>query len=121
MQAQLGRPLFLSDAAHSFGATYAGQPVGRQADITGFSFHAVKNLTTAEGGALAFSLPDSFDMEAVLGWFKAMALNQPRTASMSNESGRLNASAPPSAVVRFLTAWKLKPVMSAWRPTGWPA
>ena len=55
----------------SFGATFAGQPVGSQADITGFSFHAVKNLTTAEGGALAFSLPDSFDMEAILGWFKA--------------------------------------------------
>ena len=40
---------------------------------------------------------------------------------MSNESGRLNASAPPSAVVKFLTAWKLNPVMSAWLPTGWPA
>ena len=39
-----------------FGAVHAGQPVGSQADITGFSFHAV-NLTTAEGGALAFSLP----------------------------------------------------------------
>ena len=49
-----------------------------------------------------------------------MALNQPRIASMSNESGRLNASAPPSAVVRFLTVWKLKPVMSAWHglPVG---
>ena len=61
------------DAAHSFGATYAG-PVGRQADITGFSFHTVKNLTTAEGGALAFSLYDSFDMKAILGWFKAADL-----------------------------------------------
>ena len=87
VQAQLGRPLFLSDAAHSFGATYAGQPVGRQADITGFSFHAVKNLTTAEGGALAFSLPDSFDMEAILGWFKAMALHGQSKSALEKTTG----------------------------------
>ena len=49
--------LVLSDAAHAFGARIGDRPVGSQADITGFSFHAVKNLTTAEGGALAFSLP----------------------------------------------------------------
>ena len=87
LQAKLGRPLFLSDAAHSFGATYAGQPVGRQADITGFSFHAVKNLTTAEGGALAFSLPDSFDMEAILGWFKAMALHGQSKSALEKTTG----------------------------------
>ena len=75
VQAKLGRPLFLSDAAHSFGANYAGEPVGSQADITGFSFHAVKNLTTAEGGALTFNLPDTFEMSGILGWFKAMALH----------------------------------------------
>ncbi|MBL6645593.1 MAG: DegT/DnrJ/EryC1/StrS family aminotransferase [Flavobacteriales bacterium] len=65
VQAQLGRPLLLSDAAHSLGATIDGAPVGRQADITVFSFHAVKNLTTAEGGAAALSLPAAFDAEAV--------------------------------------------------------
>src|SRR6185436_5518587 len=41
-QHRLGRPLVLSDAAHSFGARWNGRPVGREADITGFSFHAVK-------------------------------------------------------------------------------
>lgn len=42
------------DSAHSFGAKYKGRPVGSQCDFHSFSFHAVKNLTTGEGGALAF-------------------------------------------------------------------
>lgn len=74
-QQQLGRPLVLSDAAHSFGATIKGQKVGAQADITGFSFHAVKNLTTAEGGALAFNLPAPFDHEALYKLFNTMSLH----------------------------------------------
>jgi len=60
MQEALGRPLFISDAAHSFGAIYKGEKVGKQADVTGYSFHAVKNLTTAEGGALALNMPEPF-------------------------------------------------------------
>lgn len=60
-QRTLGRILIASDAAHSFGATYKGVQMGAVADITCFSFHAVKNLTTAEGGAICFNLPDSFD------------------------------------------------------------
>lgn len=60
-QEELGRVLFLADAAHSFGARYKGDFVGAQADVTGYSFHAVKNLTTAEGGALVFNLPEPFD------------------------------------------------------------
>jgi len=87
VQAKLGRPLFLSDAAHSFGATYAGEPVGHQADITGFSFHAVKNLTTAEGGALAFNLPDTFEMSGILGWFKAMALHGQSKSALEKTTG----------------------------------
>ena len=74
-QRALGRPLVLSDAAHSFGARVAGKAVGSQADITGFSFHAVKNLTTAEGGALAFNLPGSFDVEALYKLFNTMSLH----------------------------------------------
>lgn len=74
-QIRLGRPLVLCDAAHSFGARINGAPVGAQADITGFSFHAVKNLTTAEGGALAFNLPDDFDPETLYGWFNTMSLH----------------------------------------------
>lgn len=61
VQEKLGRILIASDAAHSFGATYKGVQMGAVADITCFSFHAVKNLTTAEGGAICFNLPDSFD------------------------------------------------------------
>lgn len=62
-QQKLGRILIASDAAHSFGATYKGVQMGAVADITCFSFHAVKNLTTAEGGSICFNLPDSFDHE----------------------------------------------------------
>jgi dTDP-4-amino-4,6-dideoxygalactose transaminase len=60
-QEKLGRILVLSDAAHSLGATYHGQKTGSLTDVTVFSFHAVKNLTTAEGGAIAFNLPEPFN------------------------------------------------------------
>lgn len=60
-QKKLGRILILSDAAHSFGAKYKGLNVGSQVDFTVFSFHAVKNLTTAEGGAICVNLPKPFD------------------------------------------------------------
>ena len=60
VQRKLGRILIASDAAHSFGATYKGVQMGAVADISCFSFHAVKNLTTAEGGAICFNLPDTF-------------------------------------------------------------
>ena len=65
LQAKLGRILVLSDAAHSFGAKIGKDRSGVHADITSFSFHAVKNLTTAEGGALCFNLPERFDHEAI--------------------------------------------------------
>jgi dTDP-4-amino-4,6-dideoxygalactose transaminase len=60
-QTKLGRILVLNDAAHSFGALYKGKKVGSQCDFTVFSFHAVKNLTTAEGGAICIHLPSPFD------------------------------------------------------------
>ena len=65
LQEKLGRILLLADAAHSFGAKFNGQRSGSFADISSFSFHAVKNLTTAEGGALCFKLPDRFDHEEI--------------------------------------------------------
>ncbi len=74
-QMRLGRALVLSDAAHSFGAAVAGHKVGSQADITGFSFHAVKNLTTAEGGALAFALPEPFDADELYAYFNTLSLH----------------------------------------------
>ena len=88
VQTAFGRPLFLSDAAHSFGATCENAPVGTQADITGFSFHAVKNLTTAEGGALSFALPPALDLEKTTAWFRAMALHgQSKSALEKTQSG----------------------------------
>lgn len=65
IQEQLGRILVLSDAAHSFGAFYKGKCTGALCDATVFSFHAVKNLTTAEGGAIALHLPPPFDNEKI--------------------------------------------------------
>lgn len=64
-QKQLGRIMILSDAAHSFGAWYKGKRAGSLTDVSVFSFHAVKNLTTAEGGAVALNLPDPFNNEDV--------------------------------------------------------
>lgn len=65
LQNRLGRIAIFADAAHSFGGVYNGKRVGSLADVTVFSFHAVKNLTTAEGGALCFNLPKEFDHEAI--------------------------------------------------------
>lgn len=74
-QERLGRPLVLSDAAHSLGAWYKGKHTGAVADITVFSFHAVKNLTTAEGGAICLALPDNFDAEAIYKQLCAFSLH----------------------------------------------
>jgi dTDP-4-amino-4,6-dideoxygalactose transaminase len=65
IQKKLNRILVLSDAAHSFGAEYNGKKTGTLTDVSVFSFHAVKNLTTAEGGAIALNLPEPFDNEAI--------------------------------------------------------
>ncbi len=62
-QVKLGRIMVLSDAAHSIGAIYKGRRTGCLTDVTVFSFHAVKNLTTAEGGAVCLCLPEPFDNE----------------------------------------------------------
>ena len=70
-QKMLGRILVLSDSAHSFGATYKGKKAGSLTDVSVFSFHAVKNLTTAEGGAVCLNLPAPFDNEAV---YKALCV-----------------------------------------------
>ena len=54
MQENFDRVIVIADAAHSLGASYHGKPSGSVADFTSFSFHAVKNFTTAEGGGLAW-------------------------------------------------------------------
>lgn len=64
LQEALGRISVSVDAAHAFGAVWEGRPVGSIGDFTSFSFHAVKNLTTAEGGALTWkSIPGVSDEE----------------------------------------------------------
>ena len=63
LQAKIGRIVVSADCAHSFGANQKGKMAGEIADFSSFSFHAVKNFTTAEGGALTWNLP--FGNEAV--------------------------------------------------------
>lgn len=57
LQKHIGRITVLSDSAHAFGSQWHGKMAGEIADFTAFSFHAVKNFTTAEGGALTWNLP----------------------------------------------------------------
>ena len=71
----LGRILILSDAAHSFGALYYGTRAGSLTDISVFSFHAVKNLTTAEGGAIALNLPAPFNNNEIYNLLRIYSLH----------------------------------------------
>ena len=63
VQEAVGRVAICTDAAHAFGASRRGKMVGSIADFSSFSFHAVKNLTTAEGGALTWNIPGIDDEE----------------------------------------------------------
>jgi dTDP-4-amino-4,6-dideoxygalactose transaminase len=74
-QAELGRILVMSDAAHSFGAKYKGSMNGSVCDVAVFSFHAVKNLTTAEGGAVCLNLSESMDCEKIYSELNIMSLH----------------------------------------------
>lgn len=65
LQRALGRVAVCADAAHAFGASWNGHMVGSIADFTSFSFHAVKNFTTAEGGALTWRTLPGIDDEAL--------------------------------------------------------
>ncbi len=87
-QTQLGRILLAADAAHSFGAIYHNSRVGSIADVTVFSFHAVKNLTTAEGGAITFNLPEVFDHDAIYKTFNMKILHgQSKDALAKTQKG----------------------------------
>lgn len=74
-QEKLGRILLLSDAAHSLGAKYKEKMVGNIADFTSFSFHAVKNLTTAEGGAITWKENSNFNNEEIYKEIMLLALH----------------------------------------------
>lgn len=87
-QEKLGRPLVVTDAAHSIGATYRGVQNGNQADATVFSLHSVKNVTTGEGGAICLNFPEPFDNAAELTFLRALALNgQTKSAFEKNQTG----------------------------------
>lgn len=64
-QKMLGRVLVMSDSAHSIGAWYKGKRAGSLTDVSVFSFHAVKNLTTAEGGGVALNFGAPFDNDKI--------------------------------------------------------
>lgn len=89
VQEQLGRILVLSDAAHSLGATYKqGVRTGSEADVAIFSLHAVKNVTTAEGGAICMNLPKPFDNAELYKELRMMALNcQTKDAFSKSKAG----------------------------------
>ena len=74
-QEALGRVLVLADCAHGFGAEQNGKKAGAVADFTSFSFHAVKNLTTAEGGALTWLPLSGIDDEEIYKQFMLLSLH----------------------------------------------
>lgn len=75
LQKAFGRLVVVADAAHSIGATYKGKMSGQVADFTSFSFHAVKNLTTAEGGMVTWRDIDGFDNEEIYKQYMLLSLH----------------------------------------------
>ncbi|HVX51273.1 MAG TPA: DegT/DnrJ/EryC1/StrS family aminotransferase, partial [Chitinophagaceae bacterium] len=87
-QKQLGRLLLMADAAHSFGAVYNNKVTGTLADITVFSFHAVKNVTTAEGGIICLHMPVPFDNKELYKTLRLWSLNgQTKDAFTKSRAG----------------------------------
>lgn len=88
IQKAFGRPMLIADAAHSLGASYMGKPAAVASDITIFSLHAVKNVTTAEGGIICLSLPKPFDNAEVYSWMRLNSLNgQTKDAFTKSQGG----------------------------------
>ncbi len=75
LQKAFGRVIVLADAAHSIGAYYKGKMSGGVADFTSFSFHAVKNLTTAEGGAVTWRNIEGFDNEEIYKQYMLLSIH----------------------------------------------
>lgn len=87
-QEKLGRILVLADAAHSVGAFYKGKPIGTVADVSIFSLHSVKNITTGEGGAICLNLPEQFSHSEEYKFLKALSINgQNKSAFEKNQAG----------------------------------
>lgn len=75
LQSKINRVVVLSDSAHAFGASYKGKPFGSVADFTAFSFHAVKNFTTAEGGSVTWNPALGLDDEEIYRQFQIYSLH----------------------------------------------
>lgn len=75
LQEKLGRIAVVADAAHSFGAVWQGQKIGSVADFTNVSFHAVKNFTTAEGGAMTWRSIEGVDDEELYHKIQLLSLH----------------------------------------------
>jgi dTDP-4-amino-4,6-dideoxygalactose transaminase len=87
-QRKLGRIMIMDDAAHAIGAVYKNKPIGACADITVFSLHAVKNVTSAEGGVIALNLPAPFKNEEEYNWLRVLSLNgQTKDAFTKTKAG----------------------------------
>lgn len=88
VQEKLGRIIVINDSAHSIGSHYGGSYSGTQTDIAIFSLHAVKNITTAEGGAICLNMPQPFDNNELYKWLRLMSLNcQTKDAFTKSKAG----------------------------------
>ena len=89
IQEKLGRILVMNDAAHSLGDYYSkNQRTGCETDVAIFSLHAVKNVTTAEGGAICLNLPEPFDNEELYNELRMTSLNcQTKDAFSKSKAG----------------------------------
>ncbi|CAG9355457.1 DegT/DnrJ/EryC1/StrS family aminotransferase [Clostridium perfringens] len=88
IQKAIGRVIVIADGAHSFGASYKGKKSGEVADFTSFSFHAVKNLTTAEGGAVTWRDIENIDNEEIYKNYMILSLHgQTKDALSKNKIG----------------------------------
>lgn len=88
IQSKFGRIIVCADTAHAFGSSWHGQPVGSVADFSAFSFHAVKNFTTAEGGALTWKPNDALNDENLYKQVQLYSLHgQSKDALSKNQLG----------------------------------
>lgn len=87
LAARIGRLAVIADAAHSLGAKYRGRNVGSLADITCCSFHAVKNLTTGEGGAAFFSSTDGKNTEEMYRQYMQLSLHGQSKDALAKSGG----------------------------------